>query len=289
MDRMLSAFSAEETNRKVERAVREFIMHAGGYFVVVEDGKPYVCSCAFVRTAEGVVVALTARHCTEHDGGEPHTTFWLGAVGMDAERGRVVGVERHPSRDVALLWLSDDFQRALRHRALSSDAIGSPAWDDATDNLHVWGCPSGLVDTESEPNRFGISGFEVAEGVAAVRVQSDGTLALPWREATVSRLDVDEDAPESWVERQEALVGKTIELPHPRGMSGGGWFWWSKGALTSSSVFFVERHVRLVGIQRGVHASSLIAESYESWRSWLMLVLGLPDSSECATQSDPER
>lgn len=217
-----------------------------------QDGEEIpIGSGTAIRTPGGRVVVLTAAHNFE-TGGE-RAIAYFGMPPGRALRGVASRLHVCDGIDVALFEVRGDGTRSLLPLSVDLDAIGAAEAVEPDFQYVVAGYPSGFIFT---PEKHTHVLHAVANNVRGVGIDDQGRYRFRWDRAVLPREIV----------QALALPSAKLELPHPRGISGGA-LW--RFQPMHEPVWSPTSHARLVAIPHRFLQPTQFAENVSRWGDWL--------------------
>ncbi|MCA3010771.1 MAG: hypothetical protein INH41_00065 [Myxococcaceae bacterium] len=278
---------SELVQRLADKAKNEFASQTSVCIVAADDLAGHVGSGVILKTARGIPFLLTARHLLEDDLPQGWRPIRVLAPGVSREGGefRDAGTSVHffPGAhddgkpvDVAIVTLKKGLHSDFAPIAASLDVVDGADDVLSTDVIFAVGMPNYLAFKDpGAANRYLLSTVTYVTGVKGH--DKKGRLEIEWGEATVGPENKAFPQLADRPELAEFSPGATVQLGHPRGISGGA-VWRLRGA-GRGEFWAPSTHARLIGVPVSFdERSTEYAESSVKWASWLRELAGRIDA-----------
>jgi len=259
----------DERNKHAQRAIYARAL-AASVFLVEPNESLDLSSGTLVQTPGRNIVVLTAAHCLEDYAQYPDRVL----LGFSGEGEPTAGLVRechtHPDVDVGVVVLQA-YPDPIRERAWTLAALDDEAPDPTRHDLLVVGFPS--AGTVIHGKWLGLGSYQYWTSGQERVVLENGRWSIRWKEGEGVDHSVSARAPELFRNEQlsklDRLQGRVFDLPHPRGMSGGGCWSVAAGPTSREAVWHPGRNLHLAAVQTSYKEPHIILEPKARWNSWL--------------------
>jgi len=243
-------------------AVNQFVQYSCVFILPGKPGAiaPEVGSGIIFVTPKKRHVILTAKHIAENAVRQIHRLGYYKCKAVIDDF--IAGILLFPGDvDVALLLIKDNFSEPLENLAVSTDSVPYDNYEiQSADSLVLCGYPSELSHYSPQKSE---QGFKL--------------LTYWWSDKPVSEFDQKNRYRLEWGDAQHWRTDKSLDLPAPKGISGGPL--WRFRKPDSDSLWSASEIGKIIGVQSAWdRRKTTIVEPAFKWSNWFQKSIEQIDS-----------